>query len=62
VTAFGRGHTEGSDYDLTRRRKDEELNRAIQFGIDDLDRGECAELDLADVRRRVREQLAKTKR
>ena len=50
------------DAELARRRKYEELKKEIQIGIDQLDRGECAELDMADIRRRVREQLAKAKK
>jgi antitoxin ParD1/3/4 len=50
------------DLELSRRREYEELKKEIQIGLDQLERGECAELDMADIRRRVREQLAKAKK
>jgi antitoxin ParD1/3/4 len=50
------------DFELTRRRKYEELKKEIQIGIDQLDRGQSKELDMADVRKRVREHLAKAKK
>jgi antitoxin ParD1/3/4 len=50
------------DLELARRRKYEELKKDIQIGIDQLDRGQSRELDMADVRKRVREHLAKTKK
>ena len=44
------------------RSKYEELKREIQLGIDQLDRGECAELDLADTMRRARIEVSIVKR
>ena len=49
------------DAELTRRRKYEELKKEIQIGVDELDRGQSAEWDFADLRRRVREEVAKVK-
>ena len=37
------------DHELTRRRKYEELKKEIQIGIDQLDRGEVAPLDLDEI-------------
>ncbi|HEY1379835.1 MAG TPA: hypothetical protein VGF55_23735 [Gemmataceae bacterium] len=41
------------------RRKYEELKKEIQIGIDQLDRGESAELDFADIMRRARAEVAR---
>ena len=49
------------DAELTRYRKYAELKKEIQLGLDQLDRGESAEWDFADLRRRVHQEVAKAK-
>jgi len=49
------------DREWLRRHKHEELKKEIQLGLDQLDRGECAELDFEDLRRRVHTEVAKAK-
>jgi Arc/MetJ-type ribon-helix-helix transcriptional regulator len=46
------------DLELARRRKYDELKKEIQIGLDQLDAGQSAELNMADIRKRVREHLA----
>ena len=50
------------DAELTRRRKHEELKKEISVGIDDVDNGRVAPLDMEDVMRRVRIEVAKSKK
>jgi hypothetical protein len=45
------------DAELNRRRKHEELKNDIALGIDDLDKGRSAPLDIDDVIKRGREEV-----
>jgi antitoxin ParD1/3/4 len=49
------------DREWLRRHKHEELKKEIQIGIDQIERGEFAELDVADLMKRAREAVAKAK-
>jgi hypothetical protein len=50
------------DTELNRRRKYAELKKEIALGVDDLDQGRSAPLDMKDVMRRVRDNVAKEKK
>jgi antitoxin ParD1/3/4 len=49
------------DHELTRRRKYEELKKEIQIGIDQLDRGQVAPLDMDAIMAKVEERIRQRK-
>jgi antitoxin ParD1/3/4 len=50
------------DAELNRRRKYEGLKKEIALGIEDIDKGRVAPLDMDDVMRRARREVAKLKK
>jgi antitoxin ParD1/3/4 len=48
------------DAELTRQRKHEELKKEIQIGIDQLNRGQVAPLDMDAIMARARKHISET--